>query len=201
MDDRVSDWCIAISYFAIPFELLVFAYKYGVTGKAARIVLSLFVAFINLCGVTHVCNAVAATDANHVFKLLTAVVSLVTSVALVKVIPLVMQMPGRIDRLDTEVNYESNMRIFNQTLVMCTRNLREPHLVELATQTLKYMFPAHRIAITERGVQIHHGFCEAIINEKYTILIDPDLYRHNKRFFTDLAEQIAQQQTEADVFV
>lgn len=200
-DDRISDWIIAVSYFAIPFELVLFAYKYGVKQKAPTIVLSLFVAFITLCGVTHVCNALDANQSNHLFKLLTAAVSLVTSLALIKVIPLVMQMPGKINNLDTEITYESNMRIFNQTLVMCTRNLREPHLVELAAQTLKYMFPACRIAIAERGVQLHHGLCETIINDKYSILTEPDLYLSNKRFFIDLAEQISQQQTDADVFV
>lgn len=194
MLDEISDWCIALSYFAIPFELAAFAYKYDINQLAARIVVGLFVLFITLCGMTHVCNALSLVHANHVFKLLTAVVSVVTSVALVKVIPLVFAMPAQLACLDSEKAYESNMRVFNQTIVMCTRNLRVPHLVELSGQTLKYMFPAHRIAVVERGVQVHHGLCEAAINDKYTILVDPDLFRLNRRFFTDLAHQIAEQE-------
>lgn len=194
--DRISDWTIALSYFAIPIEMLVFARMFGIHQRAAKVVLTLFVLFITLCGMTHAANAMCLTRANHVLKLLTAMISFLTSLALIKVIPLVFAMPAKLENMGMDNEYESNMRIFNQTIVMCTRNLREPQLVELAAQTLKYMFPAYRTAVVERGVQTHHGLCETIINSKYAILVDPDLHRHNRRFFEDLAKQISQQQME-----
>lgn len=192
--DYVSDWVIAISYFAIPIEMLYFARQYHINQVAARTVLGLFVLFITACGITHVCNAQEWTTSNHYFKLITAVVSFATAVTLTQVIPNIFALPGKLAEMDDEFIYESNLRVFNQTIVLCTRNLNEPHIVKLASETLKYMFPAGRLAVVERGVQLRHGLHEVSINEKYVILVEPDLYIRNKRFFDDVAQQISMQQ-------
>ncbi len=142
------------------------------------------------------CNALQLIASNHMFKVLTAVVSFLTSLALIKIIPLAFALPGQLASLDDENSYESNLRIFNQTLVLCTRNLTEPHLIRLSAETLKYMFPANRLAIVEKGVQVRHGLHEVYINDRHVILVEPDLYNRNSRFFNDVARQIAQQQTE-----
>lgn len=197
--DFWSDWIIAVSYFAIPIELLYFSNKYKLRATAVRIVLLLFVLFITLCGITHVCNAMLYQSANHIAKTLTAAVSLVTAIALTRVIPLVFALPGQYAELDEEYSYEVNMRIFNQTVVLCTRHLNETQIIKIATETLKYMFPAARLAIVEHGVQLRHGLHECTINDKYDILVDEDLYQSNKRFFDDVSHQIAAHKTDYNV--
>lgn len=194
-----SDWIIALSYFAIPIELLYFANKYRLKATAVQIVLLLFVLFITLCGITHVCNAMMYTSANQIAKALTAVISMITAIALTRVIPLVFAMPAQYAELDDEYTYELNMRIFNQTVVLCTRHINEAQIIKIATETLKYMFPAARLAIVEHGVQLRHGLHECPINDKYDILVDEDLYQNNVRFFDDVAHQIAAHKTDFEV--
>lgn len=192
--DNVSDWVIALSYFAIPLELAWFFVRYRLHNRANTTVVTLFVLFITLCGCTHVCNAMQWQALNHIMKLLTAAVSCATAAALVWVIPVVLSMPGRLAAKDDELGYENSMRVFNQTLVLCTRNLRQPYLIKLANETLRFMFPAARLAIVERGVQLRHELQEVGVDEQFVMLLDKDLYRHNTAFFEDVATQLATQQ-------
>jgi hypothetical protein len=192
--DAVSDWVIAVSYFAIPLELL-YAYK-GLQrhrrGYMLSVVAALFVLFITLCGMTHAFNAMHMAQANHVAKAATAVVSFVTAVLLAKLIPVMVSMPGQLAALSNDVAYESNMRVFNQTLLLCTKHLRNETLIPLANETLKYMFPASRIAVVRRGVQLRHGLHEVAVDMEYVLLVEDDLYDKNMGFFEDLAQQLAE---------
>ncbi|KAL6529769.1 mitochondrial 2-enoyl thioester reductase [Orobanche gracilis] len=88
----ISDFFIALAYFSIPLELIYFVKKSAVFPY--RWVLVQFGAFIVLCGATHLINlwtftmhtrtvAVVMTTA----KILTAVVSCVTALMLVHIIP------------------------------------------------------------------------------------------------------------------
>ncbi|KAL9237180.1 hypothetical protein vseg_011762 [Gypsophila vaccaria] len=96
---RVSDFLIAVAYFSIPIELLYFVSCSNVPFKW---VLFQFIAFIVLCGMTHLLNgwtygphgfqlAVALTT----FKFLTALVSCATAITLITLIPLLLKVKVR----------------------------------------------------------------------------------------------------------
>lgn len=190
--DAVSDWVIAVSYFAIPLELL-YAYQ-GLHRRryAMTIITTLFILFITLCGMTHAFNALQMETANHVAKAATAVVSFLTALILAKLIPVMVSMPGQLAALSQDVAYETNMRVFNQTLLLCTRHLRNETLIPLANETLKYMFPASRVAVVQRGVQLRHGLQEVPVDMQYVLLVEQELYDKNTGFFEDLAQQLAE---------
>uniref|UniRef100_A0A7N0UUD6 Ethylene receptor n=2 Tax=Kalanchoe fedtschenkoi TaxID=63787 RepID=A0A7N0UUD6_KALFE len=96
---RVSDFLIAVAYFSIPIELLYFVSCSNVPFKW---VLSQFIAFIVLCGMTHLLNG--WTYGPHpfqlmlavtIFKLLTALVSCATAITLITLIPLLLKVKVR----------------------------------------------------------------------------------------------------------
>ncbi|CAL8461297.1 g828 [Coccomyxa elongata] len=102
-------------------------------------------------------------------------------------------MPTQLARLDEDYSHELNLRVFNQTIVLCTRHLNEPHAIRLAAETLKYMFPAGRLAIVERDVQLNSGLTEIPIDVRYVLLVEPWLYQQHMRFFQEVASQISMQ--------
>ncbi|XP_052190750.1 ethylene receptor 2-like [Diospyros lotus] len=96
---KVGDFLIAVAYFSIPIELLYFVSCSNVPFKW---VLFQFIAFIVLCGMTHLLNGwtygphpfqlmVALT----VFKFLTALVSIATAITLITLIPLLLKVKVR----------------------------------------------------------------------------------------------------------
>uniref|UniRef100_A0A5B6ZPR9 Ethylene receptor n=1 Tax=Davidia involucrata TaxID=16924 RepID=A0A5B6ZPR9_DAVIN len=96
---RVSDFLIAVAYFSIPIELLYFVSCSNVPFKW---VLFQFIAFIVLCGLTHLLNG--WTYGPHpfqlmlaltIFKFLTALVSCATSITLITLIPLLLKVKVR----------------------------------------------------------------------------------------------------------
>ncbi|XVE65884.1 hypothetical protein DITRI_Ditri08aG0035300 [Diplodiscus trichospermus] len=96
---RVSDFLIAVAYFSIPIELLYFVSCSNVPFKW---VLFQFVAFIVLCGMTHLLNGWTYGPrpfqlmlAVTVFKILTALVSCATAITLITLIPLLLKVKVR----------------------------------------------------------------------------------------------------------
>ncbi|XP_044485748.1 ethylene receptor 2-like [Mangifera indica] len=96
---KVSDFLIAVAYFSIPVELLYFVSCSNVPFKW---VLFQFIAFIVLCGMTHLLNG--WTYGPHpfqlmlaltVFKILTALVSCATAITLITLIPLLLKVKVR----------------------------------------------------------------------------------------------------------
>ncbi|KAL6989843.1 Enoyl-[acyl-carrier-protein] reductase [NADPH, B-specific] 2, mitochondrial [Sarracenia purpurea var. burkii] len=96
---KVSDFLIAVAYFSIPIELLYFVSCSNVPFKW---VLFQFIAFIVLCGMTHLLNG--WTYGPHpfqlmlaltIFKFLTALVSFATSITLITLIPLLLKVKVR----------------------------------------------------------------------------------------------------------
>ncbi|KAK8507266.1 hypothetical protein V6N13_070053 [Hibiscus sabdariffa] len=96
---RVSDLLIAVAYFSIPVELLYFVSCSNVPFKW---VLFQFIAFIVLCGLTHLFNG--WTYGPHpfqlmlaltVFKILTALVSCATAITLITLFPLLLKVKVR----------------------------------------------------------------------------------------------------------
>ncbi|KAK6914055.1 Histidine kinase/HSP90-like ATPase [Dillenia turbinata] len=99
---RVSDFLIAVAYFSIPIELLYFVSCSNVPFKW---VLFQFIAFIVLCGMTHLLNGWAYSPqpphpfqlmlALTIFKFLTALVSCATAITLITLIPLLLKVKVR----------------------------------------------------------------------------------------------------------
>lgn len=98
---RVSDFLIAVAYFSIPIELLYFVSCSNVPFKW---VLFQFIAFIVLCGLTHLLNGWTYGPHTHpfqlmlaltVFKILTALVSCATAITLITLIPLLLKVKVR----------------------------------------------------------------------------------------------------------
>jgi ethylene receptor len=96
---RVSDFLIAVAYFSIPIELLYFVSCSNVPFKW---VLFEFIAFIVLCGLTHLINGMTYGPhtfqlmlALTVFKILTALVSCATAITLFTLIPLLLKVKVR----------------------------------------------------------------------------------------------------------
>ncbi|XP_054806126.1 ethylene receptor 2 [Prosopis cineraria] len=96
---RVSDFLIAVAYFSIPIELLYFISCSNVPFKW---VLFQFIAFIVLCGLTHMLNgwtygphSFQLMVALTVFKILTALVSCATAITLITLIPLLLKVKVR----------------------------------------------------------------------------------------------------------
>ncbi|KAL8100133.1 ethylene receptor 2-like [Apium graveolens] len=96
---KVSDFLIAVAYFSIPIELLYFISCSNVPFKW---VIVEFIAFIVLCGMTHLLNG--WTYGPHtfqlmlaltIFKLLTALVSFATAITLITLIPLLLKVKVR----------------------------------------------------------------------------------------------------------
>ncbi|OVA02455.1 Signal transduction response regulator [Macleaya cordata] len=96
---KVSDFLIAIAYFSIPIELLYFLSCSNVPFKW---VLFQFIAFIVLCGMTHLLNGWTYNVhpfqlmlALTIFKFLTALVSCATAITLITLIPLLLKVKVR----------------------------------------------------------------------------------------------------------
>ncbi|KAL7081204.1 hypothetical protein ACP275_14G025100 [Erythranthe tilingii] len=96
---RISDFLIAVAYFSIPIELLYFVSCSNIPFKW---VLFQFIAFIVLCGMTHLLNgwtygphSFQLMLALTVFKFLTALVSFATAITLITLIPLLLKVKVR----------------------------------------------------------------------------------------------------------
>lgn len=96
---KVSDFLIAVAYFSIPIELLYFI---SCSTFPFKWVIIEFIAFIVLCGMTHLLNG--WTYGPHpfqlmlaltIFKLLTALVSFATAITLITLIPLLLKVKVR----------------------------------------------------------------------------------------------------------
>ncbi|KAL3828703.1 hypothetical protein ACJIZ3_017505 [Penstemon smallii] len=96
---KVSDFLIAVAYFSIPIELLYFVSCSNIPFKW---VLFEFIAFIVLCGMTHLLNfwtygphSFQLMLALTIFKFFTALVSFATAITLVTLIPLLLKVMVR----------------------------------------------------------------------------------------------------------
>lgn len=99
----LSDATIAAAYYAIPVTLGIFLYKRRSAIPYPEI-LGLFVAFIFLCGTTHL-FAIAtiwypAYEPQGWLKMLTAIVSLMTALVLIPKLPELIALPGVQQALD-----------------------------------------------------------------------------------------------------
>ena len=149
---------------------------------AHTLVGGLFVAFITLCGITHVLNVVGARTANTACKALTAIVSLMTALASIKLIPTALALPMRADELYEAYHLERNLCIF-MTNVLCARRLPEDTLVKLVEQTLQRIFPSERLAIVARKTLIPVSPVTAHLvplSDHFSLVVSNTLYHQNQ---------------------
>ncbi|KAK6145964.1 hypothetical protein DH2020_019833 [Rehmannia glutinosa] len=133
---RISDFLIAVAYFSIPVELLYFVSCSNIPFKW---VLFQFIAFIVLCGMTHLLNG--WTYGPHtfqlmlaltVFKFLTALVSFATAITLITLIPLLLKVKVREFMLkkktwdlDREVDFIKKQKEAGWHVRMLTQEIRK----------------------------------------------------------------------------
>ncbi|XP_043692569.1 protein EIN4-like [Telopea speciosissima] len=133
---RVSDFLIAVAYFSIPIELLYFV---SCSNFPFKWVLFQFIAFIVLCGLTHLLNG--WTYAPHPFQLmlaltiakfLTALVSCATAITLITLIPLLLKVKVRelflkkkAWELDREVGMMKKQKEASWHVRMLTQEIRK----------------------------------------------------------------------------
>lgn len=108
----VSDIVIAASYFSIPLAMLTFARRRR--GSSIRPVIWLFCAFIFACGITHVLDVWTIWQPDYglqaLSKVLTAVVSMITAVALWPLIPKALKIPTVRELQSVIVSLEDEMK-------------------------------------------------------------------------------------------
>ncbi|BFG37196.1 hypothetical protein CerSpe_234700 [Prunus speciosa] len=134
---RVSDFLIAIAYFSIPIELLYFVSCSNVPFKW---VLLQFIAFIVLCGLTHLLNAWTYNGRQSfqlmlsltIAKFLTALVSCATAITLLTLFPLILKVKVRelflrqnVLELDQEVGMMKIQKEASWHVRMLTREIRK----------------------------------------------------------------------------
>ncbi|CAN1271182.1 Protein EIN4 [Linum perenne] len=134
---RVSDILIFVAYFSIPVELLYFVSYSNVPFKW---VFLQFIAFIVLCGLTHLLNAWTYYGPHSfqlmlsltVAKFLTALVSCATAITLLTLFPMLLKMKVRelfliqnVMELDQEVGIMKKKKIASLHVRMLTREIRK----------------------------------------------------------------------------
>jgi ethylene receptor len=134
---KVSDFFIAIAYFSIPLELIYFVSYSNVPFK---LVFLQFVAFIVLCGLTHLLNAYTyyGPHSFHLFlsltvaKFFTALVSCATAITFPTLIPLLLKIKVRelflrqnVLELEQEVGIMKKQKEASWHVRMLTREIRK----------------------------------------------------------------------------
>ncbi|KAF3456844.1 hypothetical protein FNV43_RR01498 [Rhamnella rubrinervis] len=143
---RVGDFLIAVAYFSIPIELLYFVSCSNVPFKW---VLFEFIAFIVLCGLTHLLNG--WTYGPHpfqlmlaltVFKILTALVSCATAITLITLIPLLLKVKVR------EFMLKKKTRDLGREVGMIMKQKEAGWHVRMLTQEIRKSLDKHTILYT-----------------------------------------------------
>ena len=134
---RVSDFLIAVAYFSIPIELLYFV---SCSNFPFKWVLLQFIAFIVLCGLTHLLNGWTYYGQQSfqlmlsltIAKFLTALVSCATAITLLTLIPLLLKVKVRelflrqnVIDLDQEVGMMKKQKEASLHVRMLTREIRK----------------------------------------------------------------------------
>lgn len=144
---KVSDFLIAIAYFSIPIELLYFISCSSVPFKW---VLVQFIAFIVLCGLTHLLNGWTYYGP-HSFQLMlsltiakisTALVSLATAITLFTLIPLILKVKVR------EIFLRQNVLELDQEIGMMKKQKEASWHVRMLTQEIRKSLDKHTILYT-----------------------------------------------------
>ncbi|KAF8017794.1 hypothetical protein BT93_H2865 [Corymbia citriodora subsp. variegata] len=144
---RVSDFLIAVAYFSIPLELLYFV---SLSYVPFKWVLAQFIAFIVLCGLTHLLNgwtyygphSFQLMLALTIAKFLTALVSCATAITLLTLIPLLLKVKVR------ETFLRQNVLELDQEVEMMKRQKEASWHVRMLTQEIRKSLDKHTILYT-----------------------------------------------------
>lgn len=143
---KVSDLLIALAYFSIPIEL---GYFVSCSNLPFKWVLIQFIAFIVLCGLTHLFTAWVYEPhsfqmmlALTVFKFLTALVSCATSITLVTMIPLLLRVKVR------ELFLKNKTRELDREVGMMKKQEEASWHVRMLTQEIRKSLDRHTILYT-----------------------------------------------------
>ncbi|XP_027366674.1 ethylene receptor 2-like [Abrus precatorius] len=143
---RVGDFLIAVAYFSIPIELLYFV---SCSNFPFKWVLFQFIAFIVLCGMTHLLNGwtygphtfqlmVALT----IFKILTALVSCATTITLLTLIPLLLKVKVR------ELMLKKKTSDLGREVGIIMKQKEAAMHVRMLTQEIRKSLDRHKILYT-----------------------------------------------------
>lgn len=147
MCQKVSDFLIAVAYFSIPVELLCFISFSDVPFKW---VLVQFIAFIVLCGLTHLLNgwtyygphSFQLMMALTVAKILTALVSCATAITLITLIPILLKIKVR------ELFLRQNVLELGHEVGMMMKQKEASWHVRMLTQEIRKSLDKHTILYT-----------------------------------------------------
>ena len=145
----VSDLFISLAYFSIPITLMFFMVKRKVF--VFRWLIGLFAAFIVSCGITHLLSLITIwypiywIDA--LFKIITAVLSIITAVLMVKIIPKAMALP-----LALQEKQHQNKHILN--------NMHQGIVLMDSHHKIIYCNPASQKLTGYQSKEIHGKSCE-----------------------------------------
>ncbi|KAJ8770271.1 hypothetical protein K2173_012741 [Erythroxylum novogranatense] len=144
---RVSDFLIAVAYFSIPIELLYFV---SCSNFPFKWVLLQFIAFIVLCGLTHLLNGWTYYGPHSfqlmlsltIAKFMTALVSCATAIALLTLIPLLLKVKVR------EIFLRQNVLELDQEVGMMKKQKEASWHVRMLTQEIRKSLDKHTILYT-----------------------------------------------------
>ena len=187
------DIVITVSYFSIPCEILYFTYRLPIHDDKAVVACLLFCTFIMLCGITHMLHTFTQGVVAAVLWGLTAIVSAVTSVALLFVIPRLLQLPLTLE--DKRRELETSNAFRSVVMDTCTHaNMRaEENLLPVACQVLQHMFSKRNVTtatVTHALSNVHElvrGPPGSDASALLVLLIDNGLYNNKKALFDDVA--------------
>ncbi|RDY01649.1 Protein EIN4, partial [Mucuna pruriens] len=144
---KVSDFFIAIAYFSIPIELLYFV---SCSNVPFKLVFLQFIAFIVLCGLTHLLNAYTYYGPHSfqlflsltVAKFLTALVSCATAISFPTLIPLLLKIKVR------ELFLKQNVLELGQEVGMMKKQKEASWHVRMLTCEIRKSLDKHTILYT-----------------------------------------------------
>ncbi|RDX71502.1 Protein EIN4, partial [Mucuna pruriens] len=157
---KVSDFFIAVAYFSIPIELLYFVSRSNVPFK---LLFLQFIAFIVLCGLTHLLNAYSYHGPPSfqlllsltVAKFLTALVSCATALTLPPLIPLLLKVKVR------ELFLRQNVMELGQEVGMMKKQKEASSHVRMLTREIRKYLDKHTILYTtlvelSKALELHN---------------------------------------------
>lgn len=160
VSQKVSDFFIAIAYFSIPLELLYFVSYSNVPFK---LVFLQFIAFIVLCGLTHLLNAYTYYGPHSfqlflsltVAKFLTALVSCATAITFPTLIPLLLKIKVR------ELFLRQNVLELGQEVGMMKKQKEASWHVRMLTREIRKSLDKHTILYTtlvelSKALELHN---------------------------------------------